>query len=182
MGATLVLEDESGFSLVSPLKRTWSRRGQTPVQKTSIDHHQRLNLLGALLVSTKGKRIRLCIRSYWHSLTGKEVIAFLQQILDRVSGPIVMVWDRHPIHKRKMVQEFLAGHKRLHRFYFPVAAPELNPAEFIWTQATEYTAGTAPHNGKELQTNVFHAIARTRTSQKRLQACLLGTRLKWFNK
>ena len=130
----------------------------------------------------KGKRIRLCIRSYWHSLTGKEVITFLQQILDRVSSPIVMVWDRHPIHKRKMVQEFLAKHKRLHMFYFPVAAPELNPAEFIWTQVTEYTAGTAPHNAKELQTNVFKAIARTRSSQKRLQACLLGTRLKWFNK
>jgi transposase len=181
LGATLVLEDESGFSLVSPLKRTWSRRGQTPVQKTSIDHHQRLNLLGALLVSTKGKRIRLCIRSYWRSLTGKEVLVFLRQILDRVSGPIVMVWDRHPIHKRKMVQEFLAKHKRLHMFYFPVAAPELNPAEFIWTQTTAYTAGTAPHNSKELQTNVFNAIARTRSSPKRLQACLLGTRLKWFN-
>ena len=180
MGATLVLEDESGFSLVSPLKRTWSRRGQTPVQKTSIDHHQRLNVLGALLVSTKGKRIRLCIRSYWHSLTGKEVIAFLQQILNLVSGSIVLVWDRHPIHKRKAVQDFLAKHKRLHMFYFPIAAPERNPAEFIWTQATEYTAGTAPHNREELQTNVFHAIARTRNSPKRLRACLLGASLDWF--
>jgi len=108
------------------------------------------------------------------------VIAFLQQILDRVSGSIVLVWDRHPIHKRKMVQDFLAKHKRLHMFYFPVAAPELNPAEFVWTQATEYTAGTAPHNSKELQTNVFNAIAPTRGSQKRLQACILGTHLKWF--
>lgn len=181
MGATLVLEDESGFSLVSPLKWTWSRRGQTPVQRTSIDHHQRLNLLGALLVSTRGKRIRLCIRSCWHSLTGIEVIAFLQQIFNRVSGPIVLVWDRHPIHKRKLVQEFLASHKRLHMFYFPVAAPELNPAEFIWTQATEYTAGTAPHSSQELQTNVYNAIARTRTSQKRLQACLLGTHINWID-
>jgi transposase len=181
LGATLVLEDESGFSLVSSLKRTWSRRGQTPVRKTSIDPHQRLNLLEALLVSTRGKRIRLCVRSYWHSLTGKEVIAFLQQILDRISGAIVLVWDRHPIHKRKMVQEFLSSHKRIHMFYFPVAAPELNPAEFIWTQATEYTAGTAPHNGKELQTNIFNAIARTRSSQKRLQSCLLGTHLQWIN-
>ena len=133
------------------------------------------------MVSTRGKRIRLCIRSYWHSLTGQEVIAFLQQILDRVAGSIVLVWDRHPIHKRKTVQQFLAKQKRLHMFYFPVAAPELNPAEFIWTQATEYTAGTAPLNGKELQINVFNAIARTRTSQKRLQACLLGTHLKWID-
>lgn len=35
---------------------------------------------------------------------------------------VALVWDRHPIHKRKMVQEFLASHKRLHMFCFPVAA------------------------------------------------------------
>jgi transposase len=149
--------------------------------RTSIDHHERLNLLGVLLVSPKGKKIRLSLRSYWHSLTGKEVIAFLLQILGRVSGPIVLVWDRHPIHKRKAVQDFLSRHNRLHMYYFPVAAPELNPAEFIWTQITQYTAGTAPHNREELQTNVFTAVARTRMSQKRLHACLLGSRLDWIN-
>ena len=122
-----VLEDESGFSMVSPLKRTWSRRGQTPNQRTSIAHNERLNLLGALLISPKGRKIKLSIQSYWHSLTGKEVIAFLQQLLRIVSGPLVLVIDRHPIYKRKMVQEFMAKQKRLHVFYFPVAAPELNP-------------------------------------------------------
>jgi len=121
------------------------------------------------LVSPKGKRIRLSIRSYWHSLTGKEVLGFLQHILTLVSGPIILVWDRHPIHKR------------LHMFYFPVAAPELNPAEFIWSQISQYLAGTAPHNGKELQKNVFSAVAPIRGSQKRLQACLLGSHLCWFD-
>jgi transposase len=149
--------------------------------RTSLDHHERLNLLGALLISPKGRKIRLSVRSYWHSLTGKEVIAFLQQILNLVSGSIVLVWDRHPIHKRKAVQDFLAKHKRLPLFYFPVAAPELNPVEFSWSQTTEYTAGTAPHNRRELQANVFHAIARTRNSPKRLQACLLGSSLDWFH-
>ena len=123
----------------------------------------------------------MSIRSYWHSLTGKEVIHFLRQILRLVSGPIVLVWDRHPIHKRKTVQDFLATHKRVHMFYFPVAAPELNPAEFIWTQTAEHTAGTAPHNAKELQKNIFYALARIRTSHQRSQACLLGSRLDWFN-
>lgn len=66
-------------------------------------------------------------------------------------------------------------------FYFPVATPELNPAEFIWTRVSEYTAGTAPHHGQDLQTNVFNAVARTRISQKRLQPCLVGTHLKWFD-
>jgi|WetSurSiteA1Bulk_404760.scaffolds.fasta_scaffold158227_2 hypothetical protein len=38
----LVLKDESGFSLVSPLKRTWSPRGQTPVTRTSLNAYTSL--------------------------------------------------------------------------------------------------------------------------------------------
>jgi hypothetical protein len=30
-GSTLMFVDESGFSLVPPVRRTWARRGQTPV-------------------------------------------------------------------------------------------------------------------------------------------------------
>lgn len=167
--------------MVSPVKRTWSRRGQTPVFCTSINHHDRLNVLGVLLVSPKGKKIRLSIKSYWDTLTGEEVVAFLKQILDLVRGHIVLVWDRHPIHRRALVKEFIRTRKRLHVFEFPVAAPELNPAEYIWTQTKEYTAGTAPHDKYELQTNVFAGISRTRISQKRLFACLHNSKLGWSN-
>ncbi|MGH7220831.1 MAG: transposase [Nitrospiraceae bacterium] len=173
--------DESGFSLVSPLKRTWSRRGQTPVQRTSIAHNERLNLLGALLISPNGREIRLSIRSYWHSLTGKEVIAFFKQLLRIVPGHLVLVIDRHPIHKRRLVQDFIAEQKRLHVFYFPVAAPELNPVEYVWTQVSEYTAGTAPHNRGELEANVFAGVARTRNSKRRLLACLHLSQIDWIS-
>ena len=108
------------------------------------------------------------------------MIAFLCQILRLAPGPLVLVLDRHPIHKRKIVQEFMAQHERLHVFYFPVAAPELNPVEFVWTQLSEYTAGTAPHNTAELQANVFAGIARTRNSKKRLLACLHHSAVKWI--
>jgi len=181
LNATLALEDEAGFSMVTPLKRTWARRGQTPVKHTRIDHHDRLNILGVLLVSPKGKKIRLSIKSYWHTLTGKEVIAFLKQILRLKRGYIVLVWDRHPIHKRKAALDFIQAHKHLVVFEFPVAAPELNPAEFIWTHIAEHIAGTAPHNKHELQANVFAGIARIRASQKRLFACLLGSEIDWFD-
>jgi len=132
------------------------------------------------MVSPKGKKIRFSVRSYWHSLTGKEVIAFIQQLLRIVSGPLVLVIDRHPIHKRKMVQEFMAEQGRLHVFYFPVAAPELNPVEYVWTQLNEYTAGTAPHNTDELQANVFAGLARTRNSKKRLLACIEHSPVDWI--
>jgi transposase len=178
--AVLALEDESGFSLVSPLKRTWAPCGETPTVRTSISHHDRLNIIGVLLVLPNGQQFKLSLRSYWHSLTGKEVITFLKQLLRCTSGFILLVWDNHSIHKRKIVQEFLATQERLIVYWFPTAAPELNPAEYIWTQVSEYTAGTAPHNRTELQTNVTAGIARTRRSQKRLRSCLLATHLDWL--
>lgn len=137
--------------------------------------------MGALLISPNGRRIRLSVQSYWHSLTGKEVIAFFRQLLRIVPGHLVVVIDRHPIHKRRMVQEFIAEQERLHVFYFPVAAPELNPVEYVWTQVNEYTAGTAPHNRDELQANVQAGVARTRNSKKRLLACLHKSQLKWIS-
>jgi transposase len=217
--ATLGLEDEAGFTLVSPVKRTWSRRGQTPIFRTRIDHRDRLNILGIQLASHKGKKIRLSVsnsryenyiwvllawiakskptsqdlailrshngncclsvKSYWNTITGLEVIAFLKQILRLVRGHIIIVWDRHPIHRRARVKEFIQTQKRLHVFEFPVAAPELNPAEYIWTQTKAYTAGTAPHDTYELQSNVFAGVSRTRISQKRLFACLRNSKINW---
>jgi hypothetical protein len=79
-----------------------------------------------------------------------------------------MVWDKHPIHRRRTVQEFLARHPRLPVYEFPASAPELNLTEFIWTQISEYTASTAPHTGVELRANVFAGIACTRRSSRRL--------------
>lgn len=174
-----MFEDESGFSLVSPLKRSWAPCGQTPAIRTSLQHHQRLNLLGALLVSPDGRRIKLTTRSYRHSLRGEQVVAFLKQVLRIVPGEIVLVWDNHPIHKRQLVQEFLAQNPRVHVYHFPICAPELNPVEFVWTQVSEHTANFAPHNMTELRTRVENGVARTRNSAKRLAACLAGCELSW---
>jgi transposase len=175
--ATLVVEDESGFSLVSPLKRTWAPRGQTPCVRTSLDHHERLNLLGAVLVTPKGRRLKLMIRSHRRTLRGEEVIAFLTALLRRICGPIVLVWDNHPIHQRKLVQAFLAQQTRLHIYALPTGAPELNPMEWVWQQVDEHTAGTAPHNRFELRTNVMAGVSRVRRSQQRVRAGFLGAHL-----
>ena len=176
-----MLEDESGFSLVSPLKRTWAPRGQTPVVRTSLNHHQRWNLLGAVLVPHNRKKpLRLTIRSYTCSLTGIQVIDFLKQLLRIISGEIVLVWDNHPIHQRKLVEDFIVNEPRLHVYRFPTCAPELNPAEFIWTQLKEHTAGTAPCNMLELQRNICSGVAKIRTSKSRLRYCLAASDLSWI--
>jgi putative transposase len=175
----LVFEDESGFSLVSPLKRTWAPRGHPPIVYTSLAHSVRLNLLGALLVSPAGKKLRLRLNSHARTLRGEEVLAFLAHLLWHVAGPIVLVWDKHPLHQRKTVHDFVARHPRLPVYTLPTGAPELNPTEGIWSQVDEYLAGTAPRTRKELQENIWAGVARTRNSQRRLRACLSGSQLLW---
>jgi transposase len=178
--ATLVLEDESGFSLVSPLKRTWAPCGQTPVVRTSLNHHQRLNLLGAILVPHDSKQpLRLALHSYPCTLTGVQVIQFLKQLLRVIAGEIVLVWDNHPIHQRKLVEDFIKHQSRLHVYWFPTCAPELNPAEYVWTQLKEHTASTAPHNLPELRYKIRGGVAKIRGSQIRLHSCLSASRLSW---
>jgi len=174
-----VLLDESGFSLVSPLKRTWAPCGQTPVVRTSLNHHQRLNLFGTILVPYRKKRLCLTIRSGTDTLSGIQVIAFLKQLLRTISGEIVLLWDNHPIHLRKLVEEFIEQEPRLHVEWFPTCAPELNPAEFIWTQLKEHTASTAPQDLPELRRNVLTGVAKIRRSQSRLQYCLSASDLSW---
>lgn len=179
MKATLALVDESGFSLVSPLKRSWSPRGQTPSARTSLNHHKRLNMFGALLVSPKMRRLRLTIRSFLCSLRSTHTIVFLKQLLRRVPGHIVLVWDNHKIHISPQTLEFIQKHPRLHMYRFPTCAPELNPVEFVWTQVSQHNVGFAPHDMDELSRRTMSGVSRTRMSKNRLWACLKTSGLSW---
>ncbi len=164
---------------MSPLKRTWAPRGQTPTIRTSLEHNERLNLIGALCVTPGQRKMKLHLQSHQESINGEQVILFVRHLLQSIRGPIVLVWDKHPIHGRHKVKAFLNQHPRLHPYPFPTSAPELNPTEFVWTQISEYTASTAPHDGSEMRANVFAGIARTRRSQKRLWACIFASDLPW---
>jgi transposase len=165
--------------LVSPLKRTWAPRRQTPVIRTSLEHNARLNLIGALGISPGRRQIRFRLQSHPKPIRGDEVVRFLRLLANRIRGPIALVWDRHPIHGRRQVKEWLAQHPRFHVYEFPTSAPELNPTEWVWTQIKESTASTAPRNAAELRANVCAGVARTRRSQSRLWACIFGSGLPW---
>jgi transposase len=138
-----------------------------------------MNLIGAVRVTPGQRKLKLHEQSHRRSIRGDEVIEFLSHLSRQIKGPTEMVWDRHPIHRRRNVKAWLEHHTRVKVHEFPVSAPELNPVELVWTQLSKYTAGTAPHNGFELAANVRAGIARTRNSQSRLWACIAGSGLAW---
>lgn len=135
--------------------------------------------MGALLVTSQGRRLRLVSRLRCGTVNGHTILAFLKKLLRTVPGEIVLVWDNHPIHTRRLVKAFIAGQPRLHVFHLPSYAPELNPVEGIWTQTKATTAGSAPHHIPELHRKVYQIIKRIANSQRLLRACFRIAKLPW---
>jgi len=47
--------------------------------------------------------------------------------------PLLIVWDRLPAHRSRLVQDYIAGLQGwIATAYLPPYAPELNPVEYIW--------------------------------------------------
>lgn len=170
--------DESGFLLIPTVRRTWAPKGQTPVLY-HLYKHDRISVLSALAVSPQQRRLALYLQCRRHNLTGLDVRAFLTHLLRHLRGPVVLLWDRGTIHRRKEVQHFLQRRPRLHAHYFPAYAPELNPAEYVWSQADAALANEAPRDVAALQRRLWCAVRRIRASQKLLWSCIYASDLPW---
>jgi transposase len=100
----------------------------------------RVNAFTAVAVSPQRKHVALYAQFYRRTLRGEEVVGFLKPLLRHLRGPVVLLWDRGPIHRRQLVQDFLHRHPRIHAEYFPAYAPELNPAEYVWNRVDDALA------------------------------------------
>ena len=174
----MVFLDESGFLLIPHLKRTWAPKGQTP--HCPVRYKQgKVNALSALAVSPKRKRMALYAQFHTRTVRGEEVVEFLKALLSHLRGPVVLLWDRSPIHRRKLVQDFLHRHPRISTEYFPAYAPELNPAEYVWNRADDALANSAPQDEKELKRRLLSSMRKLRSSQSLLWSCIYAPDLPW---
>lgn len=160
------------------MRRTWAPRGHTPC----VRHHYRRDRISAcsgLAVSPRGRHLALYLRCRPRNLTGLDIRAYLRHLLRHLRGPVDLLWDRGPIHRRRAVREFIAAHPRLRVHDFPAYAPELNPAEFVWTQADRELANGAADHLAELRHDLDAAIRRLRRSQPLLRSCIYASDLPW---
>lgn len=139
----------------------------------------RVNAFNALAVSPKRRSVALYIQFHRRTLRGEEVAEFLKQLLRHVRGPLVLLWERGPIHRRTLVQDFLHRHPRVHPEYFPAYAPELNPAEYVWNRADDALANGTPQNELELTRRLRASMRKLNSSQSLLWSCIYASDLPW---
>lgn len=172
LGAYLAFVDESGFLLIPTVRRTWAPRGKTPLLRHSY-RRDRISVISALTVSPCRGRLGLYARFHRNNITGVEVLGFLCNLQRHLHRPIVLLWDGGPIHRRRIVTEYLASRQsRFHVYRFPAYAPELNPDEYVWTQSKRDLANTTPKDIDELGEDLRTALTRLGNSQELLKACL----------
>ena len=124
----IVWVDEAGFYLLPARVRSYAPRGQTPCLRVPLtrDH------LSAISALTADGRVLMQVQD--RAFRSPQVVRFLRHLLRHVTGKLLVIWDGSPIHRAKVVKQFL-GTKLWQRVWLerlPAYAPDLNPVEGIW--------------------------------------------------
>jgi hypothetical protein len=107
-GAWLCFLDESGVSLIPPVRRTWAPRGQTPILRHP-GHWKRASMAGICCYRPDGSRARLCFHAQPGSYNDLTLIGVLKQLRGFLRGaPATVVWDNLPSHHSRVMDAWLA--------------------------------------------------------------------------
>jgi len=114
------------------VRRTWSRKGKTPVLRAPVNWQQ-LSAIGALALSPDRTRVRTFLSLHPGPIRAPQVIAFLRSLRRHLRGPVLLVWDRLGAHRARLTSQWRASqHHWLQVEWLPPYAPEFNPVEYLW--------------------------------------------------
>lgn len=135
VGATIYFADESGIRSDYHTGTTWAPCGETPVVSVTGSRFS-LNMLSA--VSPRGD-FRFMVHA--GSVNASVFREFLKRLMIGATKPVFVVVDGHPIHKAKLVMDYVNGLAgKLKLFYLPPYAPQLNPDEQVWAHVKRQVA------------------------------------------
>ena len=160
-GADIYFGDEASVASTYALGKTIGKKGVTPIVHRTTKRF-RVNMLSA--VSAKG-HCRFMVTE--KSGTASVFITFLKRLLVGADKPIFLILDNHPMHKSKLVQEFVEKHKdKLKLFFLPPYSPELNPDELVWNDVKNH--GLSRHLVDNLETLKKLVYSRLFELQKKM--------------
>ena len=154
---------------MAPLaRRTWAPRGQTPelVQKSGT--REKVSVAAALWLSPRRDLLGLYSQTLANDYFDNwYVAAFLEAMLQELTGRFVVVWDGGSMHKgdpiRTLVDHFA---ERLVLEMLPPYAPMLNPVEPLWSWLKwERRSNWGPRDAQELDARVIAELATVREDQ-----------------
>jgi len=107
------------------------------------------------------------------SIRAPHIVFFLKHLVQRIPGPLLIVWDGLPAHRARIVQDYLASLEgRITVERLPAYAPELNPVEYIWCYLKQHELPNfCPKDLWSLGELARKKLARMRRRKPILAAC-----------
>jgi transposase len=131
--AWIVFQDESGVSLLPPVRATWAPKGQTPVLRHRFSW-KRLSMAAALAYAHDRTDARVIFQTRPGAYNDESLIEFLGALHDELDdAKVTLIWDGLPSHRSRKMQAYIHAQRRwLVVKRLPGYAPDLNPVEGLW--------------------------------------------------
>jgi len=153
VGATIYFGDESGIRSDYHAGTTWAPQGQTPVVQATGRRFS-LNMISA--VSPQGE-FRFMLKE--GSVNAQVFVEFLKRLMVNANNPVFLIVDGHPIHKAKLVNDYVASQKgRLKLFLLPPYSPHLNPDETVWAHVKRKVSRQLVENAEHMKQLALGAL------------------------
>jgi hypothetical protein len=145
----------------------------------------RVNIAG-LVCYRPGDRSRLIYRTRLYrgrrdepkALTWTDYRDLLVAAHQQLGAPIVLAWDNLNVHKAPRLREFIDEHADwLTVFHLPTYAPELNPAEGIWSMLKASLSNFAARDLNHLVQAVKRRLKMIQYQASLVDGCLTQTGL-----
>ncbi|WP_243725869.1 transposase [Actinomadura rubrisoli] len=172
--------------MTPPTRRTWSRRGRTPVINVRGRSQRRISI-AALACYRPGRRSRLIYRLKHHtdhkqpgrrSLAWTDYRDLLIAAHHQLNAPITLVWDNLNVHRDARLRAFIDGCDWLTVFYLPTYAPDLNPVECVWSVLRRTSqANIAFTDPDHLRRTLRHGLRIVQYRSDIIDGCLTATGL-----
>ncbi|GGP13487.1 transposase [Nonomuraea glycinis] len=141
LGAYICFEDEAGQGLRPPKGRTWAPRGARPVVTVRGKGSGRVNIAGVVCYRPGHRPHLLYKLLIYHgrkdepkSFTWSDYRDLIVTVHQQLGTPLIWCWDNLNVHLAAELARFAEANADWLRIYrLPAYAPELNPAEGIWS-------------------------------------------------
>ena len=138
-GVKIFFADEAHFRADAELRGKWALRGEPAlVDSSSPRYGEKASYYSAVCLETGEVE--------WMELDGNSnsgtSAAFLEQLRERHTGPLTVIWDNAPAHRGEAVREFLqTPGLGLRLVNLPGYSPDFNADEAVWGWAREEATG-----------------------------------------
>lgn len=131
--ARSMLLDESGLLMAPLLRRSWAPRGKPPRQEQKAKHREKVSVAAGLILNARQDEVSLAYQTLVNGFFNSEPVAdFLAAVMAALPGPLVVVWDRGPMHGGDPIEELQQRRGSLEIEPLPPYSPQLMPVEYLW--------------------------------------------------